>query len=264
MDIKRIVCIGVSVLWPLSAFAAEGKAPLANRFNLNLGAQIVADFDSEARVDSPTLGRGTQINFEHTLGLEDSGTFFRLDGQYRFAKRHRINFSFFDIARDASAVIGQQIQFEDQIFPANARVESELDTRILKFSYGFSMFYTDSADVGLSVGVHAMTIDTELRTADFTVRSDADVTAPLPVFGLHGSYTLIPRLHLGTSAEFFVIDLDEVEGSLRDIRITLEHDTFEHLGFGIGYNDFDMALELDDTDDFDGEANYAYRGCCFI
>ncbi|MGI9305198.1 MAG: hypothetical protein ACR2RB_21210, partial [Gammaproteobacteria bacterium] len=158
MHIKKITCIGIAVLCPLSAFAAEEKAPFPNRFSLSLGAQIISDFETEARVDSG-ITRGTEIDFEDTFGLDESGTFFRLDGQYRFAERHRINFSFYDLTRDASAVINQNIQFEDDLFLASSRVESELDTRIFKFSYGISPFVTDNADLGLTVGLHAITFD---------------------------------------------------------------------------------------------------------
>ena len=89
-----------------------------DRFSFSIGA-FITDRDTDARLDSQTLGQGTDIDFEDDLDLDSSGTVFRLDAFYRFNRRHRIDFAIFDLSRDSSATINESIQFGDDVFNIN-------------------------------------------------------------------------------------------------------------------------------------------------
>ena len=55
---------------------------LDDRFSVSLGAFITTR-DTDTRLDSNTLGKGTTINLEEDLGLDTSDSVFRLDSHYR-------------------------------------------------------------------------------------------------------------------------------------------------------------------------------------
>jgi len=54
-----------------------------------------------------------------------------------------------------------------------------------------------------------------------------------------------------------VIDKDDFEGELTDIRIGMEYRPFENIGFGLGYNAATIFAEDTDSDD---EFDYKYDG----
>jgi hypothetical protein len=104
-----------------------------------------------------------------------------------------------------------------------------------------------------------MGIDLAFESADFDVEESFDVTAPLPVIGLHAAYALSPTWSLSASAEFFQIAIGDFSGSLVDSRLTLAHDWFEHFGWGIGFNGFALDAELEDSP-LSADIEYAYQG----
>ena len=57
---------------------------------LSVGGHL-AVFDTDARADSSQLGRGSDINFEDRLNLEEDVTSLRADGYWRFSPRHRVD-----------------------------------------------------------------------------------------------------------------------------------------------------------------------------
>ncbi len=99
------VVIGLLLLAPAWAFA---QSELDDRFSLSLGA-FFTNRDTDTRLDSETLGKGTEIDFENDLGLDSSDSVVRIDGHYRFSQKHRVNFSVFDLSRDSSATIQRDI-----------------------------------------------------------------------------------------------------------------------------------------------------------
>ena len=73
-------------------------------FSLSVGA-FLTERNSKARVDSTNGDRGTEVDLEDDLGLDNSDAVVRVDGFWRFAEKHRIDFSVFDLSRFASTPI---------------------------------------------------------------------------------------------------------------------------------------------------------------
>ncbi|MGI9206256.1 MAG: hypothetical protein ACR2Q3_19730, partial [Woeseiaceae bacterium] len=103
------------------ASASLAADPGSERASISLGA-FLTDRDTTGRVDSETLGLGTVIDAEDDLGLDSSDTVARLDAYYRFNTRHRIDFSVFDLSRDATGTIDRSIQFRDEIFDVDSTI----------------------------------------------------------------------------------------------------------------------------------------------
>ena len=60
--------------------------PWSNALEIRGGA-VVMDIDSSFRVDSRSLGKGTTIDAEDDLGLDDDDSVFRGELAWRFARR---------------------------------------------------------------------------------------------------------------------------------------------------------------------------------
>ncbi len=120
----------------------------SERFVISLGA-FITDRDTSTRVDSSTLGRGTTIVLEDDLGLDSSQTVFRIDGHFRIAERHRLDFSVFDLSRDSTWTIDQNIQYGDEVFLADTTIDSNFDLNIYKIAYTYSIWWTEHGFLGV-------------------------------------------------------------------------------------------------------------------
>lgn len=85
-----------------AAWAGETPDVLNDPWQLSLSSFIV-DTDTKVRLDGDTQG-GTNIDWEDSFGSGDV-TRFRVDGQWRFAERHKARFMWFSSSRSNSETI---------------------------------------------------------------------------------------------------------------------------------------------------------------
>jgi len=229
--------------------AAESVWMKNNRGSIGIGVFFVKE-DTDVRFSSDALGgAGTRFSFQDDLGLEEDDDAARLVGHYRFKPRHRINFGYFKLSRDATTVLARDIIFEDKIFNAGTAVKSRLDFTVLKALYTYSFFQNTKMDLGVSTGVHIYQFKSKLESATGGLRRDSDGTAPFPVVGLRFQWRFKPKLGFGASIDYFEIDKKDTEGRVIDILLALEHQTWKNASLGIGYNI--VALEAEKKDDND-------------
>src|SRR5689334_5954918 len=77
-----------------SAALAESVDPLSQTVHVDLGVFLMST-DTTVRVDGTTGAIGTNIDLKHDFDIDDQDRF-RIDGYWRFAKRHKIRFMYFD------------------------------------------------------------------------------------------------------------------------------------------------------------------------
>ncbi|MGI9238171.1 MAG: hypothetical protein ACR2QZ_12285 [Woeseiaceae bacterium] len=246
----------VLLLFFASASLADG--PGSERASISLGA-FLTDRDTKGRVDSETLGLGTVIDAEDDLGLDSSDTVARLDGYYRFNPRHRIDFSIFDLSRDATGTIDQSIQFGDEIFDIDSTISTDLDMTIFKAAYTYSFLVRDEGYLGFTAGLYVLSSDISLRESNTGQFEAEDITAPLPVIGFRGDYQFTPRLMLRSSAELFAIEFDNVDGTLFDFYVGLNYHFHDNFAVGLGYNNVSLDVDADGSD-FTGSLDWTYDG----
>ncbi|MGI9233505.1 MAG: hypothetical protein ACR2RD_07740 [Woeseiaceae bacterium] len=240
------------------ATASLAADPGSERGSISLGA-FLTDRDTTGRVDSETLGLGTVIDAEDDLGLDSSDTVARLDGYYRFNPRHRIDFSIFDLSRDATGTIDRSIQFGDEIFDIDSTISTDLDLTIYKAAYTYSFLVRENGYLGFTAGLYVISTDISLRESNTGQFEAEDLTAPLPVIGLRGDYQFTPRLVLRSSAELFAIEFDNVDGSLFDFYVGLDYHFHDNFAVGLGYNNVSLDVDADGSD-FQGSLDWTYDG----
>ena len=238
-----------SMLQP--ALAADGVKELeVDPFNLSLGAYFVTRTNGNIRLDSTIGGLvtiGTSIDWERDLGGETSMTVPRIDGYYRFAPKHRVDFSWYKIDRGGTIYSQRDIDFGNVFFPTGTSIESRLDTETTKISYTYSFYRTAEIETSISAGLHVTSIEASLQGSGGVLAEGNSVTAPLPVFGFRLDYSFAPKWWARTKYELFFLDsVDAYQGALSDFTFAVEHRTFQHVGFGFGLNRSSLDIEVDE------------------
>jgi hypothetical protein len=249
------LCVWLLLAAPACAFAQSG---IDDRFSISLGA-FVTDRDTDTRLDSDVLGRGTVINFEDDLGLDSSDSVFRIDGHYRFSQKHRVNISVFDLSRNSSATIQRNIQYGDEIFSIDTVINANFDLKIFKLAYTYSFMQRDNGYLGVTLGAHIADSKIGLDQQSLGQVEVRSITAPLPVIGLRGEYEFTDRVTFSASGEFLAFEFDNVDGLLVDLYLGIDHQIIEHGAIGIGYNS--VHFDVDATkSNFSGNLDWRYKG----
>lgn len=252
----KLLAHGTLVLVSSASFAAADQDDA--RFSLSIGA-FITDRDSEARADASNRDLGTSIDLEDDLGLDSSNTVLRLDGFYRFADGHRIDFSAFDLSRSASKQAEREFSWKDSTFALNTNVESDFNLSIYKLAYTWSFLKKEHGFLGATAGLYIADIGTRLNAPLIGAREVGEVTAPLPVVGLRGQYRFAKRWALRASGEFFFLEYDDYDGALIDLLIGLEFDLSRNIDLGIGANSVRLDIEVD-RDVLQGAFDWKYDG----
>ena len=157
---------------------------------LNVG-WFVADLDSTFRIGGSNVGLGIDLDVEDFLGLDSTGTSFRIDGGWRFTenRRHKLGLSWFAFHRDAAGTVPEQIEIPPElgggtIGPGN--VESTFNFDIIRIMYDYSLILDDRVDFNMGFGLYVMPMKfgvTAIVDGEETQNMEENITAPLPVFG---------------------------------------------------------------------------------
>jgi len=251
----RLITSGAMIL--LLSISATASAQTDPRFSVGLGA-FFTDRDSQTRIDGET-GPGTDVDLETDLGLERSDTVFRVDAYWRFAEKHRLDFSAFDLSRSASKQIEREIIWDDTTYPINTQLDAELDLAIYKAAYTWLFLKRGRSFLGATVGLYVADIGATLSAPATGSVEASDLTAPLPVVGLRGEYRFADRWSLRGSGEIFAIEYGDYDGSLYDLFVGLDFSATEMIAVGIGLNSVKLDVGVTKSG-FEGDVDWQYDG----
>ena len=272
--VRSIVCAAAAAvtLMPVAARSqgviaeARDEAPnlLEDPFYIGLGTYIV-NSDTEVSLNGEA-GQGTRIDWDRTFGGGDV-TRFRLDGQWRFADRHKARFLWFSSSRDASRTFEEDIDWGDETFPVDARVRGEFSFDVYELAYEYAFLRRENYEVSGSFGLHytelELTMSAKAESSGGTLTRDisqsGNIGAPLPVIGLRGQWALPYNLWIDAGAQYFQISIDEYDGNLTDLRATITWQPKTWLGIGLGYNQFSVDVDVE-KDRFNGSLDWTYKG----
>ncbi len=240
----------VTLLFPLLVHAQE--EPLPDKLKIEVGEFFVtrAQTTLSLAATAGIFAAGTLLNFEEDLGLSSRENVPRIDGYYRFGKRSRMDFSYFNIKRSGIATTGDDpIDFGDITIPPNTPlVQSFFNEEVYKATYGLSFYNVPKAEFGLSAGLFIAKIGVGMTAPTIDVSDSAKGTAPLPVVGAYLRYKISRRWSFAAKGDFFYLVVGDYEGNLTDLRLNLEHQTWKNVGFGFGFNGIQTSLKATDGD----------------
>jgi len=245
-----------------------GERETWKRFDVRVGGFLNA---VNSNIMLGAEGVGVNIDVEELLGLKSRTTAFRAAGFWRYTenRRHRLELSWFAVRRSTDHVIDRNIDLGDTLFLEGTLIKSSLDIDIIKFAYAYSFFQDDRVDLAVSAGLFVMPLGFEASVTKENTRStrSADITAPLPVLGLHTDIALTPRWYLRSGFEIFYIEIGDFRGGITDLMGVVEYTPYDNLGFGLGFESFAMGVEAQGSDypgiDFNGRLDFEYFGLLF-
>jgi hypothetical protein len=238
-----------------------------DRFRISAGAFFVSH-DTFALLrprDTDIPG----IDLEIDTRIPEYTTDFRVEGHWRFARRHRLLLGYWSLNRGATTTLAGEIEWDGEVFPVNARVATIWDTRIFSIGYRYSLVNRERFNLGLGVGFFSTRVRTgiSLGTDVSEDAIDESHNAPLPMGAIDFEWWPARRVKVGARAQYLAISIKEtVDGDWGDFQGYVEWLPFERFGFGAGYNytKIDVAAlvaektkELEYKYEFHGPSVYA-------
>jgi len=258
-----IVGLVCSAILETAAYGKEIKSFEETKAKVSIG-YFLPRMNTELRLSpsNPALPPGDLIDMEDDLGLDRDLFLGRVDGYYRLGRKHRIQFGYFTLERDAQRVIEKEITYGDITFQINTQVVTELKNSITEIGYMYSLRQTDRFEVSGTFGVHWLDVKSQL-TGDtgggIIETSSSSAGGPLPLIGFDIDYAFTPRWIISLRGMVFSIKMDTFDGNLTDFRGTLEYFFVNNVGVGFGINRFDMDLSYTDNGSA-GDFSWGYDG----
>ena len=259
-------CATALLLVSPAALADEAPNLLTDSFQVALGTFIIT---SEPSVQlNGEVSTGDWVDFDEELGGGDSQRL-RLDSHWRFGDtgRHKLKLIGFSMSRDNSRTIDEEFEWGGDVYPVNAKLDSEFKFTVIEAAYEYAFWKRDNYEINGSIGLHYTSLDASLKAKaessggalDADLDNSASVDAPLPVIGLRGMWNLSHNFWLDATAQFFALSIDQYDGNLQDYRVLVTWQPKKWLGVGLGYNRFSVDVDVD-GDNFNGSLDWTYSG----
>jgi hypothetical protein len=246
---------------------AEERNPLDSRFIVDAGYFFLST-DMRVRVDGETTNTtGSDVDYDDTFGIGDFDRF-RAEASWRIAPRHVLRAMYFQNNRHGSRSIEREVEFGDETFPLGATVDARSELTVVQLSYDYAFLRRDNYEIAGGIGVHYVDMDLKLDAtvtgqggqASRSLDAGATTAAPMPVLGLRGLWRLSDAFYISAQVQYFYLEFDPYSGSLIDLKASVVWQLADHVGVGLGYNDFGFRFDIDDRGDFDGRLRWDYGG----
>jgi hypothetical protein len=203
--------------------------------------------DTIIRLDSETLGQGTELDFENDGGLDESKAVPTVSFEWMIGRRHRLSGWWMKVDRDSTNTILEEIRFGDEVFPIEAEVQFLLGTDEVALQYTYYVSLENRHAVGLGGGFRTLKTTVGLAADNLEISQTGDFTAPLPFFLIDYRFGIAPKWRLIADAGIFYIEIGDFSGSQYVVDSWVEYLAFERVSFGAGLRgtrvDADMKTE---------------------
>jgi hypothetical protein len=237
---------------------AQGKPewrswPLGERVGLNVGT-FFAHLETTVQLDGTGgFGLGTSISFEQDLGLDDTKTRIMAEGHWRFFKRHRLDFGYFNLDRSGDSSSAINIRFGDQTFQANLPLQAFLDIEVFNLGYSYSILFDEKKELAFGLALSFQDIGVGIQGTvqgqPLSVKETETVLAPLPTFTGRFSYAITPKWIVDTNIGYFTISLgesgDELTGDIIAGNVGVRWLLPKHFNLGLLYQWFEVDVKTE-------------------
>lgn len=189
---------------------------------------------------------GEEVELEDVLGIDRRKNVVQIDGIFRFAHFHRFEVGHFELGRESKTTLLTDITIGDETFVQGTEIDVDVELKVTRIVYGFSLMNDSQKELGLLVGMHIANYDALVTSEATGQRVESSLDTPLPVVGMFGGLALGENTDLTASVQIFRMEFDHYSGSLNAVYLGLKHNFTERIGAGIGYNLFAMNLDSPD------------------
>lgn len=264
-----------AVLLFLAIFAGSGAAwaqnryddsEMEDRFYITLGGFAQTDIRTTLRLDAKSsddrIAAGALIGLESLFDVDDKVTTVRLDGWYRFTKRHRISWTYWGSKREGlSTYNGDPIDIGNVTINDNDSIATEDKSRLMAVNWSYSFVNTSKYEAWLGTGLNFQTIDYQIDVnvggSQTTNQESAAGTVPIPTINFGGRYNFGKRWRLLVMQQLFGLKIGDFSGKLNNTRFLAEVNITPKFGLGGGFERFNFEINAE-SDDFLGELDKSY------
>ena len=217
------------------------SAPEEPRWDFRVGA-FYDQISTKVARDTVDGVPGFETDIEDLLGAADEKTVLQLDANVRIVSYHRLGFGYFRLRRDSVTTLTRDLSFGDEVFPAGTVLDTDIDARIFRAGYGYSLIRDAQKELGITVGFHIADLDLELDSSETGQSERSNSSTPLPVIGAHASVFLSEKTKVSAEIQIFRTDFDRYEGSLNYASLAIQRRFQKAISIGLGYNFYGMDL----------------------
>ena len=232
---------------------------------IGLGAFYAAKVNTTAQLNSQTLGVGTSVDFQNTLGMPDTAWGPDAELRWRMSEHWRLEVNYFWIGQTGGKTLDRDIQWGDVVYPINAQVNSKMGFSDLRTSVGYSFYKTSDKELGIGLGLHVLAWQASIGSPSQGTEG-GNVLAPLPVISIYGGFALNEQWSVNARLDEFSLTYQQYHGGITVLGLNLLYQPFRHFGFGIGYTGIFLNFSADSTGlgSFQGKLNQNVQGPSFF
>jgi hypothetical protein len=247
----------IVLLFGLIFLSTPASAELNEKYSVSVGYSV-STFDSEIAIRSQDDSINKEIDLEDDLGFNSDVRAGWIRGSYRLADRHRLRLTFTPTRRTASAVTTRDLSIEDNVILAGASIQSDFQSDTFDIDYVYSFYKRPYIELGISGGIYWLYTKTEITASGEIQIGDSDVPelrtdyqtkqklhAPLPLFGLTGTYEINPRWNIKAEARYFYVSISDIKGEVTSLRFSTDYLITKHWGIGLSLATFSLDVEKD-------------------
>ena len=243
--------------------------PTASRLSFGAG-YFVPELDTKLQVTDSSGAVGSTISFEKNLGLEDRQGTGLLYVDWRFAKRHSLQYRYFDLKRSATTSSSVSISIGGEVFDLSLPIQSFFDITANEIAYSYSVLFDKKKNLYVGAGLSLQDLGLGIQGTESSpnpgqiINSTLDSAAPLPTVNAGFTYALSDRWLFQTRLGWLAVELDmgadeKLSGRIVNANAGFTWKALEHVGIFAHYQLFDLDVDYD-AGDARFAVNYAYKG----
>lgn len=243
---------------------AQDLTPL-DHFSVRVGG-YVSTWDTDFRANGTTQ-RGTEIDLNRDLGLDDNNTIGYIAVTWRPWEDHEFGFAYYTNDADSTRTIQRDITFQDQTYLATSTLATDVGIDAYEGTYNWWVVQHDSWALGPRLGLIwykfdvsiALVRDVNGQAAVNSRRETVSADLPSPTIG--GSWRWVPadQWRISADAGYFAADIENVDADVLFARAGVEWFPWEQAGFSLDYTLSNVDAESN-ADDFDGTVDFIDAG----
>jgi hypothetical protein len=220
----------------ITSFHGEMPSPITDHFYMRVGA-FLATNTTRLRIDPTGMPYGgTPLSGEHDLGLSSKETQARFELMFRLRERNKLRVDYFQLNRTGDKTLSQPIIFGNQTFAASDEVITELDWRMMGFTYTRSFLYTDRFELGAGLGVHLLDADARGSVPATLQNHETSAAIGVPTLALDGVWRISRRWAFTARGQYLRATISDSSGSLGDYHADIQYRWAPPFAVGVGYS----------------------------
>jgi len=240
---------------------------LTSKYAFDLG-MFYPDRSNKLRADGsiefdPTPNESVDFGSELKLGASDST--FSAEFAWHYGERWSLRMQYFDSTGQSTAVLEEDIEWEELTFLAGTRAAAGSGFELTRFFWGYNLSRNPNTDYGFGGGFHWLHIDAfiegtiETPSGPVFGRESTSVDAPLPNIGFWYTQSLSPRWAIRTRLDYFNADIHPYDGTFINASAGFNFQVNDWLNIGANYNYVELDVGVN-GDNWRGEIESRYDG----